>query len=308
MLNRELDNPQVVGTGFTTLDRVHVNGMFAKEELGGSCGNVLVSLALLRHQVAPLIVLGQDDIGGQLVDEFARAGADIRFITQRSDIRTPIVAQDLCTSTGQHSFSFKCKKTNNKFPRYFPVGFQEVESAGHALDSCSIFYVDRLSSSILVAMERAHLAGALIFFEPSAAPEIHFERALELASIVKYSSDRLGSEIDCKVSHCPALAIITHGSDGLEIRSGDQTVWQKAVAAETLTDTSGCGDMVSLGLIDWLLSDRCFRHALHVDNLSAGILAGQHLAAANCAFTGARGLFRELGPEYVRRLLRKISH
>ena len=77
MLKRVPDNPRVVGTGFTVLDRLYVDGMFATEELGGSCGNVLVSLAMLRHQVAPLIALGQDDTGERLVKEFARAGADI---------------------------------------------------------------------------------------------------------------------------------------------------------------------------------------------------------------------------------------
>ena len=76
-------------------------------------------------------------------------------------------------------------------------------------------------------MERAHLAGALIFLEPSEAREIFFERALELASIVKYSSDRLGSEIDNLVSHCPAIAIATHGEDGLEIRKGGQSAVAK---------------------------------------------------------------------------------
>src|SRR3546814_21181343 len=50
----------VAGTGFTVLDRVYADGGVAGEALGGSCGNVLVSLALLHRHVAPLLATGMD--------------------------------------------------------------------------------------------------------------------------------------------------------------------------------------------------------------------------------------------------------
>ena len=303
MINCESDQPQVVGTGLTALDRIYTDGEFATAELGGSCGNILVSLAMLHRQVAPLITLGLDNIGWLLVDEFERAGADIRFVNRSPDIQSPMIAQDLDTLSGQHSFRFTCKETRAEFPRYQPIEHQEVEAAGSALDTCSIFYADRLSSSILGAMKRAHMAGAQIFFEPSDVDENHFDRALELASIIKYSSDRLGSEIDYLVSESPAIAIITHGVDGLDIRKGVQSAWCEAVPAAMVADASGSGDMVSVGLIDWLLSNHSSQHALRIDDLTAGVVAGQHLAAANCAFTGARGLFRDKGPKYARYIL-----
>src|SRR3546814_10628803 len=53
----------VAGTGFTVLDRVYADGGFAGEALGGSCGNVLVSLAMLHRHVAPLLALGMDNTG-----------------------------------------------------------------------------------------------------------------------------------------------------------------------------------------------------------------------------------------------------
>ena len=45
----------VVGTGFTVLDRVFKDGTLSDEALGGSCGNVLVSLAMLQRRVAPVL-------------------------------------------------------------------------------------------------------------------------------------------------------------------------------------------------------------------------------------------------------------
>src|SRR3546814_19771077 len=86
----DLLDVDVVGTGFTVLDRIYADGDFAAEELGGSCGNVLVSLAMLRRQVAPLLALGMDDIGTRLVEEFRRAGADPRFIRPPGDILSPL--------------------------------------------------------------------------------------------------------------------------------------------------------------------------------------------------------------------------
>ena len=302
---REANLPEVVGTGFTVLDRIYANGDFAAEELGGSCGNILISLAMLHRQVAPLIALGWDEIGGRLIEEFEHAGADTRFIHRRQNVQSPVIAQELDTISGQHSFSFTCRNTKVEFPRYQPIDDQEVATAACALSACSIFYADRLSGSILGAMERAHVAGALVYFEPSDTHEDLFESALELASIVKYSSERLGSEIDHLVAQSPALAIITHGAEGLEIRRGAHSVWCKAAPAEQVADTSGSGDMVSIGLIDWLLSSSASHRALQINDLVVGVVAGQHLAAANCAFAGARGLFRDKGASYARYVLHR---
>ena len=43
--------------------------------------------------------------------------------------------------------------------------------------------------------------------------------------------------------------------------------------------------------------------SLSVEDLADGIVAGQRLAAENCAYAGARGLFKERGADYVRRIL-----
>ena len=62
--------------------------------------------------------------------------------------------------------------------------------------------------------------------------------------------------------------------------------------------------MVSVGLIDWLLAHRPSRQSdLNLDMLVPGIEAGQRLAAENCAYVGARGLFRQRGAAYARSVL-----
>ena len=296
----------VAGTGFTVLDRVYADGDLAGEALGGSCGNVLVSLAMLHRQVAPVLVLGDDDTGGRLVDEFLQAGAIVEFINRRSDLRSPVLAQTLDTALGQHDFSFVCPETSEELPRYQPIGESEVASALSMLTRCNVFYADRLSHSTLRAMRTAGEAGAVIFFEPSDLDEGElFEEALQLATILKYSVDRLGDRLAKRLTDC--ISIVTYGAAGLEVRDGDATIWCEAISAPEVLDTCGSGDMVSVGVIDWVLTNRFGTRCLRATDLLEGIVAGQRLAAANCAYAGARGLFRKRGADYVRDILNSRS-
>lgn len=292
----------VAGTGFTVLDRVYADGDLTDEALGGSCGNVLLSLAMLHRHVAPVLALGADDAGFRLVDEFIQAGASTRYITRRADLRSPVLAQEINTALGQHKFSFVCPETREELPRYQPIGDAELASALNMLSRCSIFYADRLSDSILEAMRTAGAAGAVIFFEPSDLEEGDlFEEALQLATVLKYSEDRLGDRLADRLPDC--VRIVTYGAAGLEVRDGGQTIWCDAIDAPAVLDTCGSGDMVSVGVIDWILTNGFGSSSLKAADLVEGIVAGQRLAAENCAYAGARGLFRKRGASFVREIL-----
>jgi len=296
-------NIDVAGTGFTVLDRVYENDRQPFESLGGSCGNVLVSLAMLDRKVAPVLALGRDSVGDQIVNEFEAAGADTRFISRRHDRLSPILAQSLNTEIGQHSFSFTCPETNEEYPRYAPIEDYEVSRAEKALDTCSVFFTDRLSDAILEAMKLAFNAGAVCYFEPSAMDdELLFEQALKYTSVLKFSSDRLHEFAGSSDLAEDTILVATHGSEGLEVfKRGEQSRWFGSVEARVVRDTCGSGDMVSVGMIDWIV-----RHRQSVDSLDAftgGIRAGQRLAAANCSFAGARGLFSRYGADLARRIM-----
>lgn len=302
--NRNVD---VAGTGFIVLDRVYADGDLTDEALGGSCGNVLVSLAMLHRDVAPVIALGDDATGERLVAEFTRAGALVEYINRRGDLRSPVLAQALDTHSGRHDFSFVCPDTNEAFPSYQPIGEDELASAQAVLTCCSIFYADRLSGSILSAMRMASTAGAVVFFEPSEIDDERlFEEALGMVSILKYSEDRLGDRLSGLSTRC--VRIVTYGAAGLEVRDGDGATWCEAAAAPTVLDTCGSGDMVSVGVIDWMLANRFVSADLRAADLLDGIVSGQRLAAENCAYAGARGLFRHRGADYVRALLRGYAN
>jgi fructokinase len=298
-------NVDIAGTGFTALDRVYANDEKAFESLGGSCGNVLVSLAMLERSVVPLLSLGHDAVGSSLVDEFFQAGADTRYITRRQGVSSPVLAQRLDTESGQHSFSFVCPETNEALPRYRAIDDADVDNAKSVLDACAVFYTDRLTDAILRAMETAARSGALVFFEPSSIDdEDLFERAIQLSSIVKYSAERLSVRLSKCELKMGTISIVTHGADGLEIRKGGDHRWCAAVPATVVKDTCGAGDMLSVGIIDWFLrSHRRWADEPTFDYILSGVTAGQRLAAVNCSYAGARGVFKRHGADGVRLIL-----
>lgn len=293
----------VAGTGFTVLDRVYADGVLSDEALGGSCANVLVSLAMLGHQVAPVLRLGADDTGARLVEEFVQAGAVVNFISQMDHLLSPILAEEIDTATAKHGFSFRCPITHLDLPRYEPIGAVELANAASALSGCAVFYTDRLTQEILDAMRFAARSGAHVVFEPSALDEPEmFAEALRVTTVLKTSADRLSDEIEPQTADT-YLRIVTHGQKGLELRTSTDRIWCPAVLAPVLRDTCGSGDMVTVGLIDGLLGRSVVNGPLTLSDIVDGVVAGQRLAAANCGFEGARGLFRKSGAAYARALL-----
>jgi fructokinase len=299
----------VAGTGFTVLDRVYTDNRKSFEALGGSCGNVLISLAMLDHSVVPLLALGQDDVGTALIHEFEQAGAETKFIWRRSDISSPVLAQKIDTTSFQHSFSFICPETQRELPRYCSIEEKQVDAAKKMINTCHLFYADRLSEAILDAMKIAADGGSIVYFEPSSiCDEALFARALDVTTILKYSSDRLDRLGLPTGLRSDAISIITHGASGLEVRQRSEATWCPSTPIAKVRDTCGAGDMVSVGVIDWILRlGYKDDHSLTVDALLHGIVAGQRLAAANCAFSGARGLFQHHGPALARQVLDDAS-
>ena len=295
----------VAGTGFTTLDRTYADGDLIAEALGGSCGNIVTSLAMLRWRVAPVLALGMDDTADRLIAELSEAGVETGFVRRGQDWQSPILTHKIDTSSGSHWYSFNCPETDKRLPRFRAIEEDDVCAAEDMLRNCGIFYADRLSESILRAMRVAHSSGAMVFFEPSEVEnETFFNQAVSMTSILKYSAEQLGTWREERHSPTPLFTITTHGENGLEIRHGSENMWCQAIAADRLADASGSGDMVSIGLIDFLLENQYVDPMrLTLNLIKSGVVAGQRLASANCGFQGARGLFRHKGANYARDIL-----
>lgn len=61
--------------------------------------------------------------------------------------------------------------------------------------------------------------------------------------------------------------------------------------------------MVSVGLINHLVETGQTAATVGLHAVLKGVRAGQRLAAANCSFLGARGLFEQASPQLARSIL-----
>jgi fructokinase len=294
----------VAGTGFATLDRIYTPTRERPiEALGGTCANVLISLAMLGHRVAPILTLGSDANGTFLLNEMRRAGCVTRFIFREPNEESPVTIEYLDTAVARHAFSSTCPETHRRLPSYRPLAQSNAHRARDAIQAASIFYVDRLSVTTLRAMEDASRNGAVVFFEPNAIRDFElFRRALAFIDIVKVSADTR-SEMDGMDFKAPPYFITTHGGDGLTLQTSTDTLTLPSLIAPRLIDTCGAGDMVTTGLIHALMTAGSRRCSIRVDDVYAGLVMGQWLAALNCAFVGARGLFHAFTGAVLREAL-----
>lgn len=296
--------PSIAGTGLTAVDRIYSSDFDRPvEALGGSCGNVLISLAMLGHAVSPMIELGDDDQGRFLHSEFERAGCETRYVHRRRETGSPVIVEFVDIDNATHRFTSKCPETSQSFPRWKSIDDDLVRRASGTLRDTSIFYTDRISPSILKAMKAASRAGALVYFEPASSDHPLFKQAVDLASVIKLADGTVGSSVRNSDVRDGVIVIRTHGADGLTVSSGSYARFFPSTLAPRLVDTCGAGDMVTTGLLDFILKRWSSYDGWSLDDVMEGVGVGQRLAALNCAFTGARGLFFAAGAGYVREIL-----
>ena len=298
----------IAGMGFATLDRIYTPTRNRPiEALGGSCANVLVSLAMLGHRVAPILNLGSDETGAFLLDEIQRAGCVTQFVFREPNEESPVIVEYLDIQLARHAFSSTCPETHRQLPSYRPIGESNAGRAKGAIRAASIFYVDRLSDTTLLAMEEASGAGALVLFEPNSLKDWSlFRKALPFIDILK-ASEETRAELDAQSFEAPPYFISTHGSEGLTLETNAHTVTLPSIAAPRLVDTCGAGDMVTTGLIHALMNVGATRRTIRIDDVYSGLVMGQWLAALNCAFVGARGAFHAFGGTTIRNALMSRS-
>jgi fructokinase len=296
--------PAVAGTGLTAVDRIYSDDYAAPTEaLGGSCGNVLLSLAMLGHPVFPVVNLGDDDYGRFLFDEFERAGCETRYVSRAHTGSSPVIVEIVDTVNASHRFTSTCPQTLVRFPKWRSIDHHHVCRAADTLKSVSVFYADRVSESIVIAMEEAKRAGALVFFEPASTDDEMFARALRCATVIKLSDETAGKSIADRNLDPEAIVIRTHGALGLTVSNRSVRRHFPSSFAPRVVDTCGSGDMVTTGLLDLVLKRWYREGSWTVDDVFDGVEVGQRLAALNCGFTGARGLFRAAGANHVREML-----
>ncbi|WP_145259630.1 carbohydrate kinase [Planctomycetes bacterium Pan216] len=294
--------PIAVGAGLVALDAVvsaDVN-IPVRYWAGGTCGNVLTSLAFLGWNSQPVARLGTGAASDLLLDDLRRWKLSLRFIRVEPDGSTPIIVERIRRDANghpRHSFSWRCLGCGAPFPGYKPELLSVAETISPKIKGAKAFFFDRLSAGTVLLAKAAAESGALVVFEPcSIGNPVLFRQAWEVAHIVKYSHERLSEFPEMAVESSPLLVIETLGDAGLRYRrrtkgmAASTWVELKSFAAGTLKDTAGAGDWCTAGLISKVGIDGFAGFAKASDRqLDEGIRFGQALAAWNCGFEGARG-------------------
>lgn len=289
-------NPRIAGIGLIALDVVWSADRPDLEFFcGGTCGNVLAILGYLGWRVTPIARIGDDIAGKLLKDDLSRWGADPSLISLKPTTKTPVIVEKIRNDRNGipfHTFSFYCPSCNRRFPGFQPVTAKAIEPANGVVQSADVLFIDRVSKSSVLLAEAASKAGVTIVFEP---PSVHdskgFSYLLEVATIVKYSHDRI-DELPPSHSQARQLEIQTLGRGGLRFKVQGDRHWQhlQAEPVERLVDAAGSGDWLTAGFLysAYRKQNRPHTNLKHQDVILA-LTVGQKLAAWNCAFRGARG-------------------
>lgn len=313
------ESSTILGAGLVALD-VILNGAPttpAKLCAGGSCGNVLTILSFLGWSSKPIARLSNNNATENLFEDFKQFTVNTSLVTKSDDGKTPIIIHRILKDkdgNSQHKFEFKIPGTNIWLPMYKPVLANYVDTIVDKQPKCEVFYFDRVSRSTIELARHYSENGALIVFEPSSLKDDKqtFE-CLELAHIIKFSSDRINNYSDLFPAAKALLEIQTLGKDGLQYRlkSSNDKNWKKVPSFkfENIKDSAGAGDWCTAGIINEIgyQGFKSFSNSTE-DQIVNTLKVGQALGGLNCMFDGARGLMYNIDSDEMIELLESVIY
>lgn len=291
--------PSISGAGFVTLDvtldhasRVTYRGV------GGTTGNVLSILAFFGWRSVPVVRVGSDHIGREVLREFSALGVDVRHMAAEATLETPLTFQFASQPSSPPRYGFECPSCGKarRFTRELvDTGFR---AALDDVSSTNVFFFDRVTPGAVEMAETARECGAVVFFEPSSvAPDSPlFAKALRASHVVKYSAERIAGSVS-DLLDSGFVEIQTMGARGLRFRKhslAPDWVTLPALPVGGVADTSGAGDWCSAGFIHAIeqVAQDCAPQDLSYNEIYDSLRRAQAIAALSCRHVGARGLMR----------------
>lgn len=291
--------PSIAGAGFVTLD-VTLDQAFrvTYRGVGGTTGNVLSILAFLGWRSVPVVRVGSDAIGREVLREFSALGIDVRHMGADASLETPLTFQFAAQPSGAPRYGFECPSCGKarRFRReLIDTGFR---AALDDVSSTNVFFFDRVTPGAVEMAQTARESGAVVFFEPSTiGPDAAlFAMALRASHVVKYSAERIAGSVS-DLLDSGFVEIQTMGARGLRFRKhslAPDWVTLPALPVSGIADTSGAGDWCSAGFIHALdqLAQDCAPQDLSYNKIYDSLRKAQAIAALSCRHIGARGLMR----------------
>jgi fructokinase len=297
--------PVCIGSGLMALDVVASGDLRKPPRLwaGGSCGNVMIILAILGWKTFPVARLGRDAAAAKIATDLARFDVAPDFVRFDEKIETPVIIEQIEEKAGVafQRFRTTCPRCGKRLPWYRAVTVKTARTLTSVLPDAQVFYFDRAAPGVLELAGAAREKGALVVFEPPGVRDAKlFDRAIRLSHIVKRSTGNAGGfEKTLGRGEGPVLLVETMGGQGARCRLrrnrggwGKWGEWKtmSAFGVERLMDATGSGDWCTAGIIH-MLGRGAARGLERIteDGVAQALRFGQALAALNCCFEGARG-------------------
>jgi fructokinase len=125
-------------------------------------------------------------------------------------------------------------------------------------------------------------------FEPAGLGRPHlFDRAIEVAHLVKFSSERAPAFRD-RLLDTGAVLVETLGANGARVRISEAKTWQHMPPQPITTkvDSAGAGDWTTAGLVDELFPASGVPVHPSPDGVARAVTNGQVLGALACSWEG----------------------
>jgi ribokinase len=252
-----------------------------REMLGGKGANQAVGLAQLGVPVGLLGVVGDDEVGRQVLVQARSDGIDASSVVCRPNTDTAMIV-DVVDQQGQWHYL-------ESIPEDTLLTESDVAAAAPALDGASAVLVQlqQPTEAALAAARRAHAAGARVLLDGAPGDVGQRDGLLALADIVRADAREAEKLTGTEVSD--AASAVRAGRDLLERgpsmvalavgSSGNAFVWRDDHAVIPLVDTpvvdtTGAGDALIAGLVAALLRGEEARQAARFAVAAAAATVG----------------------------------
>ena len=292
MTSRSDPAPQVAVLGAAAMDWVarvrelpRRDGIaYADEYLpmpGGSGGNVAVGVSRLGHGVRFLGVLGGDEGGRLLLDEFKAAGVDVSAVRVDPDQRSSACFIALDARGERLIFSLGGVALYDRPEQVQPAWLNGVPV---------LFIADAYAEVAVQAMDCLD-KGARVVFNPgglmAAAGSDYLEPFLRRADVLIAS--RVEAETMTGLAEAepaarelarrgPGVVMVTLGSRGALVLEGDHLTNVPALPVRSVVDTTGAGDAFSSGVLAGHLEGLSWVESARLGCAAASVKIG-HLGA-----------------------------
>jgi fructokinase len=303
---------KITGTGFLTLDII-LNGSRntpPKLHAGGSFGNVLTILSYLGFETYPIARLADNIVTDLLIKDIEFWNVNTSLIFKDEKGSTPIIIHRILKDKlgkPKHKFEFRNPINGNWLPSYRPFLSKKIKIIENQIPNSNVYYFDRVSRSSIDLATQAKENGAIVYFEPSSYnTSKQFVECIEVADIIKYSSDRIKNYKELFPKSNAVLEIETDGSKGIKYRFKSD-LWKElnSYLIENTVDTAGAGDWCSSGIIKIISKNGILINQTNTQ-IEEALNYGQALGAINCLFDGARGVMYNLKHKELEYLVEKL--